>query len=185
MGFSLVLATLAFCLPSVDGQARGQGKAADLDDGSFAVTKPIACKEIHGYEDYVVLPRAALTSDEKLMVYFMPRHYKSDRVGDKFSVHFTQDGRIRRRGEKAVLWSKNKLLEYEATTDRPPSQIFFRNTLGIKSLKPGEYDFDIILRDEVGKSEPAIRTLPFTVIAAPPPAKEKAEEKDDEPERPR
>jgi hypothetical protein len=137
----------------------------DPDDGSFGFSAPVACKEIRGYSDYVPLPDAALTSDDKLLVYFEPRHYKSARAGNKFEAHFTQDGAIRRRGEKPVLWSKKNLLDYRATDDRPPRLIYLRNTIALKGLKPGEYDFEIVLRDEVGRSAAAVRTLPFRVVA--------------------
>lgn len=157
---------------SAGGPIRGEGGdrdagVKDVDDGSFGFTPPIACKEIKGYEDYEPMEEAVLTKDEKLLVYFRPRHYKTDRVGNAYEARFTQEGRIRRRGEKAVLWSKKDLLEYTARSETPPRLIYLRNTVALKQLKPGEYDFDIILRDAVGRSAPAVRTLPFTVIAAP------------------
>lgn len=152
----------ALALLSVAGAA-----PPDEDDGSFGLTEPVACRDINGYEDFVVLPGAALTADEKLLVYFRPRHYKSAPAGAKFEVHLTQDGRIRRRGEKAVLWSKSKLLDYSVRTDTPPQFIYLRNTIALKGLKPGEYDFDIVLRDEVAQTTPAVRTLPFRVLPSP------------------
>jgi hypothetical protein len=42
-----------------------------------------------------------------------------------------------------------------------------RNTISLKILKPGDYDYDIILVDKIGRSEPAVRTLPFTVVPQP------------------
>jgi hypothetical protein len=141
------------------------------DDGSFGLTEPIACREINGYEDYVVLPGAALTADEKLLVYFRPRHYKSAQVDGQFEAHLTQSGKVRRRGEKAVVWSKAKLLDYKVRTAEPPKLIFLRNTIALKGLKPGEYDFEIVLRDEVGRSKPAVRVLPFHILPSPKPAR--------------
>lgn len=139
------------------------------DDGSFGLTAPVACREINGYEDYVVLPGAALTADEKLLVYYRPVHYKSARVDGKYEVHLTQDGRVRRRGSKAVLWSKPRLLDYKVRTDTPPQLIYLRNTIALKGLKPGEYELDVVLRDEVGQSAPAVRSLPFRVVPSPDP----------------
>jgi hypothetical protein len=164
--WGLVVAGLA---SSAHRAAEPRACGDDRDDGSFSLTEPIACKEIKGYEDYVVLPGAALTADEKLLVYFRPRHYKSSRVGGKCEAHLTQEGRIRRRGEKAVLWSKQKLVDYQVKTDDPPQFIYIRDTISLKGLKPGEYDFDIVLHDEVGRSAPAVRTLPFRVIPSPRP----------------
>jgi hypothetical protein len=145
--------------------ADGPDKAAPADDGSFGMSDPVACKEINGYEDYVALPGAALTSNEKLLVYYLPRHYKTSRVNGKYVAHMTQESRIRRRGGTAVLWEKTKSLEYKVATVEPPRPIYLTNTVALKALKPGEYDYEIILRDEVGKSAPVKKTLPFVVVA--------------------
>jgi hypothetical protein len=142
------------------------------DDGSFGMTEPIACREINGYEDYVVLPDAALTADEKLLVYFRPRHYKSAPVDGQFEAHLTQSGKVRRRGEQAVLWSKAKLLDYRVRTAEPPKLIYLRNTIALKGLKPGEYEFEIVLRDEVGRSKPAVRVLLFRILPSPGPTRD-------------
>lgn len=151
------------------------GLAAGADDGpkpngfKFGMTEPVVCKEINGYEDYVPLDPPGLTADEKLLLYFRPLHYKTAAVGGKHKAHLTQDGRIRRRGQKAVLWSKSDLLDYKVETDAPPRLIYLRNTVSLKGLKPGEYDFDVVLRDKVGQSEAAVTTVPFRVVAAPAP----------------
>lgn len=134
------------------------------DDGSFRVTPPVVCKEISGFGDYVPLPDAALTRDDKLLVYFTPVHYKTARVGKKYEAHFTQDGRIHRRGQKAVIWSRNKVLELRESYDAPPTALFIRNAISLKDLKPGEYDFEIIVHDMIGKGPPATQTVPFRVV---------------------
>lgn len=138
----------------------------DEDDGTFRLTTPVACKSIDGYEDYVPLDPPALTADEKLLVYVRPVHFKTAKAGGTYEAHFTEDARIRRRGAKAVLWSKSRLLDYRPHAPRPPRLIYLRNTIALKGLKPGDYDLDLIVRDEVGKSAPATATLPFTVIPA-------------------
>jgi hypothetical protein len=154
----------------------------DQDDGSFGLTAPIACKDVRGYEDYETLPDAALTRDDKLIVYFLPRHFKAARKGKKYEVHFTQEGRIRRRGQKAVIWALPKSLEFRTDSDTPPRLIFLTNRLALKDLKPGDYDYEIVLHDAVSGATAAPRILPFTILPSPdakPPAVEK-----DEPERP-
>ena len=158
-GVRLVGWTLAMVFISAD-LSRGD----EPDDGSFGMTEPVVCREINGYEDYVVLPDAALTADEKLLVYFRPRHYKSRRVDGKFEAHLTQDVKVHRRGAKPVLWSKSKMVDYKVRTAEPPTLIFVRNTISLKPFKPGEYDLEIVLHDEVGQSAPAVRTVPFRVL---------------------
>ncbi len=147
----------------------GGGDRDEGDDGSFGFSAPVACKEVRGYEDYDTLPDAALTRDEKLIVYFIPRHFKSEPKGKKYRVHFTQDGRVRRRGQKAVIWSLPKALEYKDEFDGPPQSVFLTNKLALKALPPGDYDYEIILRDAVGHSTAATRTLPFTILPSPDP----------------
>jgi hypothetical protein len=145
------------------GMAQPQEKD-DPDDGSFGFTKPVACVEINGFDDYVELSGAALTSDEKLIVYFRPRHFKTTRVGRQYEAHFTEDVRVRRRGQKPVLWSKLKMVDYQPKADIPRPPIYFHNKIALKGLMPGLYELEIVLRDEVGQTPPAVRVLPFEVI---------------------
>jgi hypothetical protein len=144
------------------------GGAGETDENeSLAMSPAIACKSIEGYEDFEPLPDAALTSDEKLLVYYRPTGFRTEPVGDKFRAHFVQDARIRRRGQKAVLKSRMKLLEYEVKSDIPPDLIYLRNTISLKGLKPGHYELDIILHDKIGGGSPATQVLAFQVVAAP------------------
>jgi hypothetical protein len=162
---SLAATAAAPSLPAV-------GQDDEVDNGSFGLSPPVACKEIRGFEDFDPLPGAALTADEKLLVYVLPRHYKIRRVASKYQAHVTEDVRVRRRGEKTVIWSKKDMVDYPVKTEAPPGPIFMRNTISLKGLKPGEYDLDITVYDKVGRSTPAVRTMPFRVIAAPTPAKD-------------
>jgi len=124
----------------------------------------VVCKHVQGYEDYEALPNAELTSDDKLLVYFRPRHFKIKPTGEKFEAHFTQEGKIRRRGEKTVVWQKAKLLDYNPKADTREMPIFLKNSISLKGIKPGEYQLEITLRDEVGKSVPAVKTVDFKIV---------------------
>lgn len=161
----LALAVWLSCAVAAAG-ADDPVASEDADDGSFGMSPPVACKEVRGFGDYDPLSAPALTSDEKLLVYFQPRHYKTARVGEKYEAHFVQEGRIRRRGAKGVIWSKPKLLDFTASSVDPPRQVYLRNTISLKGLKPGEYDYDVVLHDAVGRSASAVRTLPFTIVEA-------------------
>ncbi len=130
------------------------------------MTKPVACRSIDGHEQYEVLPDATQTADEKLLVYYRPLEYKTVKKDGVFSAHFTQDGQIRRKGEKTVLLSKKNLLDYEAKSPRPLGPISLRNSVSLKGLTPGEYEYDIILRDENDPGRSVIQSLKFRVIAA-------------------
>jgi hypothetical protein len=172
---------------STDGRKKSADGSQPSVRPSLRMSKAVVCQSIDGYEDYETLPGAAMTSDEKLLVYYRPFGYKSARVGDAYQAHFTQDGQVRRRGQKAILWEKKKLLDY--TTPRcpqPPLQTYLRNTISLKGLKPGDYEFTIILHDEVAKGATATQVVDFRVIPAADPRKEaqRGRTDDDEPSSP-
>jgi hypothetical protein len=129
------------------------------------MTPAVACTSIAGYEDYERLPGAALTSDEKLLVYYRPLHYLVAREGATNHIHLVQDGQIRRRGEKKVLMSKKALLDYDWKSQDPPLTVYLRNTVALKGLKPGDYEYDILLTDRLASGAPMARqSLPFKVV---------------------
>lgn len=157
MLLSLVLtATLAGATPIDD----------DPDDGGFGFSPPVVCLEIHGYEDYVPLPEPELTADEKLLLYYRPLHFKTEPVGQRHRAHLTQDSKIRRKGGKAVLWSKTGMVDYQVDAESPPRLVYMRNTVALKGLKPGDYELDVILHDRIGLSEPAKRSVAFRIVLA-------------------
>ena len=101
------------------------------------MTQPVACRSIDGYEQFERLPGAALTSEEKLQVYFRPVNYKVVHEDDLYKIHFSQDGQIRRKGEKPVLRRKKNILDYESKTPHPLGWLFLRNSVPLKGLAPG------------------------------------------------
>jgi len=133
---------------------------------SLRMSKAVVCTSIDGYASYKKLPGAALTSDEKLLVYYEPINYKTAFVDDGYQAHFTQDGQIRKRGEKTILREKLKLLDCTAKGELPPENLFLRNTVSLKGLTPGEYDFTIILHDEIAKGPPVTQVVRFRIVPA-------------------
>ena len=142
------------------------------------MSEAIICDTIKGYEDYEPLPGAALTSDEKLLVYYRPLNYRSSMVKGSYQAHLTQDAQVRKRGTKKILWQKLKMVDYTTPKrDLPPTQVYLRNTISLKGLEPGEYDLIIILHDENNEGRTATQAVKFRVIPADDPQKkEKAKE---------
>jgi hypothetical protein len=130
----------------------------------LAISKPIICKEIRGYEDFDVRKDGELQKDEKLLIYYLPLRYEEQAAGERFRVHLTQDGRIRRKGQKAVVYSKKDMLEFKTTYDPRSGRVYLQNIVSLKDLKPGEYEYDILLTDKLGGGT-ATRTVPFKVVA--------------------
>jgi hypothetical protein len=166
-----VFAAVAIARGSEDGRLKAKpGATAEKRDETpaegLAMSSAIACRSIDGYENYEPLPVAALTADEKLLVYYRPLRYQVETIGKAIHIHLTQDGQIRRRGEKTVLLRKEKLLDYEFKSEDSTGSVYLRNTVSLKGLKPGEYEFDIILHDKLAKSQVATQSLPFRVVAA-------------------
>ncbi len=150
----------------IDRQDEGPRPRADGAESGLPMSRAVVCRSIDGYEAYEPLPDAALTSDEKLLVYYRPAGYKSVVVDGLYQAHFTQDAQIRKRGEKTVLRQKLKLLDYKPKNASPPQYVYLRNTFSLKGLPPGDYDFTIILRDEVAKCPAATQVVKFRVIPA-------------------
>ena len=173
----IVAATLAALIGPGAGQGRppvgpAQGREATnpsrpADAPRLDMSKAVACTRVNGFEDYVPLPEAKLTSEDKLKVYFRPLNYKVEPIKARYRAKFTEDGRVRRKGEKTPLSKEDKLLDYEDTFDSPGYQIYLVNTIGLKNLPPGEYEFDIILHDGLVEGSSARQTIPFTIIPAP------------------
>lgn len=151
---------------SAVGESTPKDATAARSGDALTTTPAVACRSIDGYESYEVLPDATLTADEKLLVYYRPLNYRVEKVDGSYHVHLIQDGQIRKRGEKSVRLRKEKLLEYDFRVNSPPNPVYLRNTVALKGLKPGEYEYDIILHDKLAEGPPAVRTLPFRVVAA-------------------
>jgi hypothetical protein len=131
----------------------------------------VVCSSIEGFESYEPLAGAALTSDEKLLIYYRPFGYKTALVDGKYQAHLIQDGEIHKRGQKAVLRRKQKLLDYKPRSDSPPDNLWVRNSISLKGLPPGDYDLNIILHDEVAKDAAATQLVKFRIVPAQDPRK--------------
>jgi hypothetical protein len=166
----LMIGFLAPHFPGLRAQDEPSGRDQEgrqespSDAGPLAMTRAVACKSIEGYEDYEALPRGELTAEEKLLVYYRPLKYKIVRTSKDYTAHLTQDGQIRRKGEKTVLLRKKNLLDYEAKKAEPLGEIYLRNSFSLKGLAPGDYEYDIILRDENNPGPPVTQSVKFRVI---------------------
>lgn len=129
----------------------------------LAMTPAIACAKIGGYADFVPLDEPAVTRDDKLLIYYEVSGFDTRTVGKEYRVHLVQDAKIRRRGEKTVLRAKDKLVEYDGRSKQRPQNVYLTNSISLKPFPPGEYDLEIILHDELGKSSPSRQVLPFRV----------------------
>ncbi len=143
----------------------------------LAMSPAVAVVRVDGLERYSPLPDATLTSSDKLKVYFRPLHYKVEtdpKNKSPYRAKFIEDGRIRRKGEKTILAKEDKLLEYETRFDTEDYQIYLVNTIGLESLTPGEYEFDITLHDLIDGQASASQTLAFRVVPSQGEPSEKA-----------
>ena len=130
---------------------------------ALTMAPAVACRDIKGYEDYERLPDAALTADEKLLVYYRPLGFRTERDGSLYRIHLVQDAQIRRKGDKTVLRRKEKLLDYDAKMPESDRPIYLRNSIALKGLMPGEYMLDIILRDALAPGSSVTQSLLFRI----------------------
>jgi hypothetical protein len=175
-------------LTATGGQSRpaDDEKAKPTKDGeqetSLWMSPGIVCKSIDGFEKYERLAGAAQTADEKLLVYIRVHGFKIEQAKGYYRAHLVPDFEIRKRGDKAVLLQKKKMFEYEPKSRDPLQEIYMKNQISLKGLKPGDYYLTLILHDEVAKGKPASQVIKFKVIEAEDPrkkAKENAKSDDD------
>ena len=126
----------------------------------------VVCKVIRGYGDFDPLPDASLTRDEKLLVYSEPTGYTIQPDKDKkgFKAHLTSDGRVRKKGRKEILFERKTLLDFTFNHPTPHMVICLRTNVAIKSLGPGEYELDLIVKDALAVDRSTTRTVAFTVL---------------------
>jgi hypothetical protein len=142
------------------------------DDPPLSMSKGVVCKKIEGYEQFTPLPDASLTSDDKLNVYFRPLNYRVEPVkkpvpGQRYRASFSEDFRIRRKGEKTVLMKKDNVLDYDPKFDGRDYRIYMLNNIGLKGLPPGEYELDVVLHDLLAVDATATQSVAFTIIPTP------------------
>lgn len=161
-----LFATLGLLLAASSTVAQDAKKSDDAGT-RFRIEQPVVCSRIDGFENYVERPNAEQTADEKLLVYFRPRDYKVVPKGDQFAARFTEDAQIRAAGSKKVLRRKNDILEYEGVAKKPPRSVYLSNTFALKGLPPGDYEYDVILRDENDdKKTEVTATVKFRIVTA-------------------
>jgi hypothetical protein len=150
-------------------------------DTSLRMSPGIVCRSIDGFEKYEPLPGAVQTADEKLLVYTRVYGFKIEQAEGFYRAHLIPDFEIRRRGDKAVLLQKKRMFEYEPKSREPLREIYMKNQISLKGLKPGDYYLTLILHDEVAKGKPASQVIKFKVVPADDPRKktEKSSESED------
>jgi hypothetical protein len=152
-------------------RSRATRKKLDRDTG-LVMAPGVVCKSIDGFEDYVPLPGAAQTSDEKLLVYLRADGFQTEKVDQGVEGHLTADGEVRRHGEKALLRQKKKMLDYKPKAANYPQLVFLKAAISLKGLSPGEYDLTITLHDEIAKGTSASQVIKFKVIPPKDPRKD-------------
>ncbi len=165
--FAVLIATLVLDDDRLlAGQAEGSGHGGSAEAaGRFSMSRAVVCDTIDGFENYRALKGAALTSDEKLLVYFRPLNFKIESKDGEFRAHLTEDAVIRKKGEKKILRQKEKMIEYLARSATPPRSLYMRTSISLKGLEPGEYDLTLILHDEFSRGATS-QVVRFKVVPA-------------------
>jgi len=177
-----LLATLLFLATSSRAQRAKKPApeptepASSPDKGtSLSMTPAVACLSIDSDGNYIPLPGAALSNEEKLVIYYRPLNYQIEHDGTNYSIHLVQDGLLRAQGKKKVLQTKTKMIDEDWKGRQLLSFVYMRSLVALKGMPPGEYEFEIILRDLLAPGEPTARqTLSFRIVP-PGPRDEKGE----------
>ena len=75
------------------------------------MTPAVACRSIDTQGNYEPLPGAALSNEEKLVIYYRPINYQLEHDGTNYHIHLVQDGLLRGRGKKRVLQTKTRMID--------------------------------------------------------------------------
>jgi hypothetical protein len=163
---SIVLAWAASVCLAQRTPGRGARRSETNDKSqALAMSPAVVCLSIDGQGNYETLPDAALTSEEKLLVFYRPLNYHVDHDNSTYHIHLVQDGQVRARGSKGVLIAKMKMIDEDWKGREPPAPRYIRSLVALKGLRPGDYEFDITLHDLLAPGEPTARqTLPFKVV---------------------
>lgn len=145
--------------------------ADDPDADALAMTEPVACRSIRGYEDYDALDPAEVTPDEKLLVYVRSLNHAWERPEgqDRYRAHLIQDVNLRRKGQKKVVLGREKVVDLEVESEEPPVNLYVGTTISLKGFPPGDYEADLILRDALRPGSKAVATLSFRLLPRKPP----------------
>jgi hypothetical protein len=164
--FVLRVALVALLGLAADHGKISTGGQTDADTRALGMTPAVACASINGLEDYVPLDEPAVTRDDKLLVYFEPRNYRTEKAGTEYRAFLTVDARLRKRADKRVLRKKDDIVKYQPKSRAPLGRIYLSATIELKPYEPGEYDLDIILHDKLAKGSPATQTLAFRILSS-------------------
>jgi hypothetical protein len=179
MATFFAFATSTLLIAALPNEHTSRQQDVDQEKTQLKMSKAVACSKVTGYEQYEPIEDATLTADDKLMVYYKPFNFQVERKGALYRAHLTQDARIRKRGEKAVLQRKDNMMTYKPENKSESMNLYVANTISVKGLSPGEYDLEIILHDRIGEARTATQVLPFRIKAAPK-EDEKPVKKDDQ-----
>jgi hypothetical protein len=135
---------------------------------TLAISEPIVCSEIRGFGDFDRLEPPVLSADQKLQTYLQPTGHtiNHDSKTDLHSAHLVVDVVLRRKGQKTPIARKDKILDYKPRASSPPTNLYLGTTLSLKGLRPGDYELDLLVKDQLAPANPkpsASRTVAFKI----------------------
>ena len=144
--------------------ARG-GDLQSIFAEELKLSKPVVCKSIKGFRDYVELNPPELTTFDKLLIYVEPTGFALIEGGEKKKAHLIQGGRVRAKGSKKVIFERDELFKYEPELATGRETLYLGASFGFKNLKPGEYVLDLETTDKAAKPEQKItQQIDFIII---------------------
>ena len=126
-----------------------QDKKSDKEP--LRMTTPVACSKIYGFGSYEALRKPRLTVDDKLVIYYETTGHTIEKTKDGYRSLLSEDGQVRKKGTKDLIWKKEKMFVYEAVNKYPPYQVYLKTDVSLKGLPEGDYEIDLTLKDELTK----------------------------------
>ncbi len=161
-----ILGLLMATAPTATAGWWSESQEAEESGSRPDLTDPILCETIRRFRDFDKREEPLFVVGEKLQIYIEPFNYfiVRDQETKRYRAHLTIDLKLRIKGQESVYRSLNRVVDYETTTENPPTPLYLGAGVVLEGLRPGDFEVELILRDEIAPEKPtASRKIPITI----------------------
>ncbi len=145
--------------------------ADDPDESPLTLSKPVACLEVRGFNDYRERSSTEYRPGQKMLVYYTIKgsQFVEDDRG-RFRPHLVQYGTVRSARTGKTILKRSKIAEFRAGMDFAPSVVYLTMEVLLDGLRPGQYELVIEAEDRlVEGSKPGSSVIEFSIKKPPEP----------------
>ncbi|MBN2143936.1 MAG: hypothetical protein JW774_04855 [Candidatus Aureabacteria bacterium] len=120
------------------------------------------CTNIIGYGQYVAAPDNKVKAGSEIYFYYEPVNLFTNRLNQSYQIWYTQDMIILSQDGKE-LYRASDALNFNYQSLAPVMDIYASNTLNLKEVPPGIYQFQAVIHDKLKKRD-ATYSFVFEVV---------------------